>query len=109
MSNGFNEREKAFEEKWAHDEELRFKVSARRARLAGLWAAEQMGVTGQAAEDFAKATVEASLTEAGDEAVFTRIRDAFDKAGTNRSDHLIRLRLDELMAEAKNQVMHETR
>ncbi len=107
MTNGFNDREKAFEEKWAHDEELGFKVSVRRAKLAGLWAAAQMGLAPDKAEAFAKAAVDASLSEDGDEAVFAQIRAAFDKAGTPRSDHLIRLRLDELLAEAKNQVMHE--
>ena len=95
MSNGFKEREKAFEEKWAHDESLRFKVEARRDKLVGLWAAGEMGlITGAEAEAYANSVVEADMTEAGDEDVFRKIRADFDAKNIARSDHLIRSKLD---------------
>ena len=81
MSNGFDEREKAFEEKWAHDEKLRFKVEARRDKLVGLWAAGEMGLRGAEAEAYAKTIVEADMTEAGDEDVFKQIARRFRRQG----------------------------
>ncbi len=69
MSNVFAEREKAFEDKWAHDEELRFKVLARRNRLLGLWAAGEMGLVGAAAETYAKTVVQADVVKGDDSAV----------------------------------------
>ena len=62
MSNGCNEREKSFEETWAHDEELRFKVQARRDKLIGLWAAGEMGLAGAEADAYAKDLVQAGLS-----------------------------------------------
>ena len=82
MSSAFSDREKAFEDKWAHDEELRFKVLARRNKLLGLWAAGEMGLKGPAADDYAKAIVQAELTKDGDEAVFQKLRTDFAAANT---------------------------
>ena len=107
MSNGFSEREKAFEERWAHDEELRFKVEARRDKLLGLWAAGEMGLSGAEAEAYAKTVVEADMTEAGDNDVFEKVKADFAAKSIARSDHLIRSKMDELLAVAKEQVMHE--
>ena len=64
--NNFEDREKAFEAKFAHDEELRFKVDARRDKLLGLWLADKMGKTGDDAESYAKEVVISDLKEAGD-------------------------------------------
>ncbi len=71
--SSFNEREKAFEAKFAHDAELRFKIEARRDKLLGLWLAEKMGKTGAAAEDYAKEVVISDLEEAGDEDVIRKV------------------------------------
>jgi hypothetical protein len=109
MNNGFKDREKAFEEKWAHDESLRFKVEARRTKLVGLWAAGEMGLSSTDAEAYATSVVEADMSEAGVEDVFRKIRADFDAKNIARSDHLIRSKLTELLAVAKDQVMHETK
>ena len=65
----FDSREKGFENKFAHDEELRFKATARRNKLLGAWAAEKMGITGAAADSYAKDVVAADFEEAGDDDV----------------------------------------
>lgn len=109
MNGGLDERKKAFEEKWAHDEELRFKVEARRDKLLGLWAAGEMGLSGDEALAYAKAVVEADLVQAGDEDVFRKIRADFDAKGIARTDHLIRTKMAELLVTAKEQVMTETK
>lgn len=70
----FDEREAAFENKFAHDEELRFKAIARRDRLVGMWAAEKLGKTGAEAEAYARAVVSADLKKPGDEDVFRKLR-----------------------------------
>lgn len=100
----FDKREEAFEKKFAHDEELRFKASARRDKLLGLWAAEKLGLTGDKAAEYATSVVVADLEEAGDEDVFRKIRADFDAAGVAQSDHQIRRAMDELLAEAIKQV-----
>ena len=79
MDDAFEERKKKHEDKWAHDEELRFKIGARRNKLLGLWAAGELGLTGPAAEDYAKAVVAADLQ--GADAVFRKLRADFDAAG----------------------------
>ncbi|MDE3115462.1 MAG: DUF1476 domain-containing protein [Pseudomonadota bacterium] len=105
MTSGFEEREKGFEEKWGRDEELRFKVHARRDKLIGLWAAGEMGVTGAAAEAYAKDAVQAGLAENGEAAVFKKIRSDFDAKSVARSDHLINTKMAEFLETAKKQVM----
>ncbi len=108
MTDGFSDREKAFENKWAHDEELRFKVLSRRNKLLGLWAAGEMGLQGPAAEDYAKAVVQAELSKEGDEAVFKKIRADFDAKKIARTDHLIRTKMEEFLAQAKAEVMNQS-
>lgn len=105
MSGAFSDREKAFEDKWAHDEELRFKVLARRNRLLGLWAAGEQGLSGQEAEAYAKTIVQAELARGADDAVFERIKRDFAAARIARTDHLIRRRMDEYLAVAKSEVI----
>jgi hypothetical protein len=108
MSDAFKDREKAAEAKWAHDENTRFKVIARRNKLLGLWAAGQMGVTGPAAEEYAKEVVKADFEEAGEEDVFRKVRRDFDAKSIARSDHAIRKQMEELMTVAADQIINET-
>ena len=83
----FDKREDGFEKKFAHDEELQFKASARRNKLVGLWAADKFGLTGAAAEAYAKEVVMADFEEAGDNDVFRKIRKDFDAKNVAQSDH----------------------
>jgi hypothetical protein len=105
MDDAFEDRKKKHEDKWAHDEELRFKIGARRNKLLGLWAAAEMGLTGAAAEDYAKSVVAADLK--GVDAVFRKIRSDFDAAKLGHSDHMIRRKMEEFLAAAADQIMHE--
>jgi len=105
MSGSFEDRRKGQEAKWAHDEELRFKIMARRNKLLGLWAAAEMGRTD--ADAYAKDVVKADLAEPGDEDVFRKIKSDFEAAKIARSDHFIHGKMEELLAIAAEQVMHE--
>jgi hypothetical protein len=109
MSDTFSDREKNFEARWAHDEDLAFKVMARRNKLLGLWAAGEMGLAGPAAEDYARSIVQTDLQHAGHEDVFRKIRADLAAANTARSDHLIRTKMADLLAVAGDQVMHEVK
>lgn len=100
----FDDREDKYEKKFAHDAELRFKAEARRNKLLGLWAAELMGKTGDAADAYAKEVIKADFEEAGDEDVFRKIRGDFDAANIDQSDHQIRRHMDEFMQEAVKQI-----
>ena len=102
--NSFDKREEGFEKKFAHDEELRFKATARRNRLLGLWAADKLGLKGAEADAYAKEVVVSDLEEAGDHDVFKKIRNDFDAKGVSQSDHQIRRTMDELMARAIEEV-----
>jgi hypothetical protein len=103
----FDKRKDAFENKFAHDAELKFKAEARRNKLLGLWAAEMLGKTGEAAEDYAKTVVQADFQEAGDEDVFRKVRADFDANGVDQSDHQIRRTMDELMAKAVEEIANQ--
>ncbi|HXJ03066.1 MAG TPA: DUF1476 domain-containing protein [Micropepsaceae bacterium] len=107
MSGSFEKREKGFEAKWAHDEELRFKVYARRNKLLGLWAAAEMGVTGGAADGYAKDVIAADFVRAGEDDVFQKVRHDFDARGIALSDHMIRRKMEELLDMAKHQIEAE--
>ena len=96
----FDQRGDSFEKKFAHDEELRFKATARRNKLLGLWAAEKLGKSGADADAYARQVVSADFEEAGDEDVFRKVRGDFDAAGVDQSDHQIRRTMDELLAKA---------
>jgi hypothetical protein len=100
----FDDRENAFENKFAHDEELKFKAEARRNKLLGLWAAGLMGRSGDAAAAYAKEVVAADFEEAGDEDVYRKVA---DDLGDLASETTIRTRMVELMVEAKRQIMDE--
>jgi hypothetical protein len=109
MANGFEDRKKAAEGKWAHDEAMRFKVMARRNKLLGQWAAGEMGISGAESDAYAKAVVAADFEEAGDEDVFRKIRKDFDDKKVAASDHVIRKKMEDLLAVAGDQVMAETK
>ncbi len=102
--NTFDDRKKGFESKFAHDEELRFKATARRNKLLGLWAAEKLGHTGAAAEAYAKEVVAADFEEAGDDDVVRKVLADFASKNVGQSEHQVRRTMDELMAEAVEQV-----
>jgi hypothetical protein len=105
MTN-LNDRKDAFENKFAHDEQLKFKATARRNKLLGLWAAELMGKSGDAAADYAKEVVASDFEEAGDHDVFRKVRGDLDAAKVEQSDHQIRRTMDDLMAVAVEQVQN---
>ncbi len=102
----FNDREKAFENKFAHDEEMQFRAVARRNRLLGLWAASLLGKTGEEAEAYAREVVKADFAEEGHEDVFRKLVADLDY----RADApTIRSKMVELLASAKGQILSETK
>ena len=105
----FEDREKGFERKFALDEELKFKATARRNRLLGLWAAGQMGLSGDEAQAYSREVIKADLEEPGEEDVFRKIRRDFDAKGVAQSDHQIRRQMSELMAQAVSQIEAEAK
>jgi hypothetical protein len=107
MSGTFEKREKGFEAKWAHDEELRFRVYARRNKLLGLWAAAEMGVTGPAADNYAKEVIAADFEKPGEDDVFEKVRHDLAARKVTISDHLLRRKMEELLETAKLQVQSE--
>jgi hypothetical protein len=106
--NSMKDRQDTFEKKFAHDEELKFKATARRNKLLGLWAAEKLGKTGEAADAYAREVVMADFEEVGDEDVFRKIRADFDAHGVDQSDHQIRRTMMELLEVAVEQIRGET-
>lgn len=96
----FDQREAAFETKFAHDEDLRFKATARRNKLLGLWAAEKLGKTGADADAYAKSVVMADFEEAGDDDVIRKVRADLDAAGVADAEAQVRRAMGELMAKA---------
>ena len=105
--SGFDKRERAEEGKFALDQELRFKANARRNKLLGLWAAEQLGKTGEAASAYATEVVKSDFEAPGDDDVFRKVRGDFDKAGVAMTDHQIQRQMTELMETAVAQVKAE--
>jgi len=104
----FDDRGRSQERKFELDQELEFKAQARRNKLLGLWAAAQMGVSGADAEAYAKTVVMADLAQAGEEDVFAKIRADLDAKGAGVSDHQIRVRMADLLIEARAQIQAGT-
>lgn len=103
--SSFEDRENAFENKFAHDAEMQFKAEARRNKLLGLWAAGLLGKSEEDANAYATEVVKSDFEEAGDEDVFRKVAgDLGDKA----SEDDIRAKMSELLATAKAQMMDET-
>ncbi|WP_428684236.1 DUF1476 domain-containing protein [Reyranella sp.] len=105
----FDDREKAFEAKYEHDEELKFKVNSRRNKLLGLWAASLMGKTGADAEAYAKDVVMADFEKPGDSDVVQKLMTDLAAAGKPTDEHAIRKESHRLADEAKQQLMTEVR
>lgn len=102
----FDKREEAFEKKFAIDEELKFKAEARRNRLLGLWAAEKLGITGDAALAYARETVASAFAEGGEKALVARI--VGDLAAKGVTEDAVRAQMTDLMAQAIAQVQAGT-
>ena len=102
-----DKRGDAYENKFAHDAELKFKAEARRNKLLGHWAAELLGKSGDEVADYAKEVVRSDFDEPGDEDVFRKIRADFDAAGITQSDDDIRAQMNNLMATAVEQIESE--
>ena len=100
----FDERKNAFEQKFAHDEELRFKATARRNKLLGLWAADKLGKSGVDAEAYAKSVVVADFEEAGDEDVVRKLKNDFALANLGIDDSEIRKVMTELLLKAAQDI-----
>ncbi|HLI98213.1 MAG TPA: DUF1476 domain-containing protein [Bradyrhizobium sp.] len=98
----FDKREEAFEKKFALDEAQKFKAEARRNRLLGIWAAEKLGLSGEAASAYARETVAGAFAQGGDKAVIVRL--ASDLAPKEIAEDAIRAQMSELMVQAITQV-----
>ena len=104
----FDDRERAFESKYAHDEELRFRVIARRNRLLGAWAARLMGLSEAEADAYAKDVIRADFEEAGEEDVIRKLLGDLTAAGVDTDETRIREALGHKEAEARRQVLEQT-
>lgn len=101
----FGDRERAFEAKFANDQELQFKIIARRNRLLGEWAAERMGLTPEERDAYAKAVVQADFEEVGDEDVIRKVTGDLTSAKVDITDGEIRAALEAMSVEARRQFM----
>ena len=108
MTTTFDKREEGFEKQFAHDEELKFKATARRNKMLGLWAAGKLGLSGAEADAYAKEVVVADLVEAGEEDVFRKVSKDFDAKSIAQSDQEIRRIMNELMERAIAQIKSGT-
>lgn len=105
--SGIDDREQAFERKFAQDQELQFKVQARRNKLLGLWAAEKLGKTGDDIDHYAKSVVISDFAEPGDDDVLRKVLVDFEDADISIDRVQLRHEMDKLMREAMNQLMSE--
>ncbi len=103
----FNDREKAEEAKFAHDEEMNFRIHARRNRLLGTWAAEKMGLSAVEADSYAKSVVQADFEEAGDEDVIRKVLGDLVNAGIDADEAEVRLALKAKETEARRAMIGE--
>ncbi len=103
--SSFDDREKAFETKFARDEEMQFRVTARRNRLVGQWAAAKMGLTPEETDAYAKAVVQADFEEAGDEDVVRKLLGDLTAAGVDIDDAGVRRAIEEALVDARRQLM----
>ena len=105
----FDEREKAFEKKFALDQDLKFRSESRRNKMIAEWAAAKLGLSGSAVEDYIKAVRKADLEEKGDDDVFRKIRKDFDEKGVAATDIEIRDAMFKFLGEAVSQIQNETK
>lgn len=104
MTN-FNDRERGEEAKYAHDEEMHFRIHARRNRLLGQWAAERMSLSAAETESYAKSVVQADFEEAGDEDVVRKVLGDLTSAGVDTSESEVRASLEACQVEARRTLM----
>ncbi len=104
----FDDREKAFESKFAHEEKLDFAVEARCSKLFGLWVATQIGLEDADANTYAMEVVESNLEEPGFEDVIRKVTADLDEKQIEISDHVLRVELDKALVEAKKQISEES-
>ena len=97
----FDEREKSFEKKFAHDEELQFKISAKRNKYIGEWVSQILGYDDKKKNEYIQDVIKADFAEAGDEDVFRKIKE--DLKNYNKTDDEIRKKMDELNEKAKSE------
>ena len=105
--NSFKDREKAFEDKYKHDQELQFKVEVRRNKLLGIWASELLSLSGADADAYAKEVIASDFDEPGVDDVVRKVMADFQAKNVDLSEHRLRKKIDELNAEAKQQIMAE--
>lgn len=103
----FDDREQAFENKFKHDQELLFRIYARRAKLIGLWAAEQMGITGEEAEAYGKQIVAVDFEEPGHQDIVRRILADFQAKGVDISAHRLEKEMDLMLEKARQQLQEQ--
>jgi hypothetical protein len=103
----FDEREKGFEAKYKVDQELRFKITARRNKLLGMWAAQKLGLAGSDADAYAKEVVAADFSKPGDEDVIAKVVGDFTAKGVAADAGAIKSELEKLSATARDQVIAE--
>jgi hypothetical protein len=105
MMSTFDDRERAFEAKFARDEDMAFRIIARRNKLLGQWAAAKMGLTPEETEAYARAVVQADFEEAGDEDVVRKLLGDMLAAGTEIDEVTVRRAIEEKVVEARRQLM----
>ena len=109
MAGSLEDREKGYEARWAHDEELHFRVIARRNSLLGHWAAGEMGLHGSDADAYTQTLIDLEIHGGHDREVAQKIRGDFDTKGIARSDHAIEHKMQEFLAEATAQLKNENK
>jgi hypothetical protein len=105
----FDDRENAFENMFAHDAEMQFKAEARRNKLLGLWAAGKMGLSGDAADAYARTVIVEDLKEVGDDDVYRKVAADLEAKGAGLPEAALRKKMAELMSEAKGQIAEEAK
>ncbi|MHA1538331.1 MAG: DUF1476 domain-containing protein [Alphaproteobacteria bacterium] len=103
----FDDREKGFEAKYKHDKEFNFKAGARRNKLLGLWAAELLGLEGDAGDAYAREVIESDFEEPGDDDVLRKVHGDLEAKGIDQSAHQVRNKMDQLMEVAREQILSE--
>lgn len=107
MTNSFNDREKGYEAKYQHDQETLFRITARRNKLLGLWAAAELGISGADADAYAREVVAADFEEAGDADVVRKVMADFADKGKELTEHRLRKEMEKLSVTARDQIVNE--
>ena len=107
--SGFEERKKGYETKYAQDAKVGFDIEARCSKLYGLWAAEQLGISGDDAKTYAMSVVESNLEEPGFDDVLRKVRKDFDEKSLDISEHVMHAELDKALDQAKIQIAEENK